>query len=247
MDEKMPVEDAFDRSAEYYDDWVRKAIPCYDEAFATAVELMPFEAGDEIRVLDLGAGTGLFSWHVSQRYGRASLVLYDVSSQMLKVAGERFSALGERASIVQADYLELDAYDAYDAVISSLSIHHLEHEDKRALFSQVYRALRDGGVFINVDQIAAPSPFLRDTYWKTWLEKVRSAGAEEEKVQESIRRRRELDHDASLADQLSWMADAGFADVDCVYKHYFIGVFHGLKPPGDAAGSAPGDVAREAS
>ena len=227
----MTIEEFFNRSADYYDDWLRKAIPYYNQVFATAVELIPFDPNDEIRVLDLGAGTGLFSWHVMQRFPRASFVLYDISLRMLDVAHERFGESKDRVSIVETDYLRLDALDTYDAIVSSFSIHHLTHVDKQRLFTLAYRALKPSGAFINIDQIAAPTPGLKDLYWYGWLEKVRSAGADEAQVQESIRRRRKLDNDATLSDQLRWLADAGFADVDCIFKHYFIGVFYGLKQP----------------
>lgn len=227
----MTIEEFFNRSADYYDDWLRKAIPYYGQVFATAVELIPFDPKDEIRVLDLGAGTGLFSWHVMQRFPRASFVLYDISLRMLDVARERFGESKDRVSIVETDYLRLDAIDTYDAIVSSFSIHHLAHVDKQRLFSLAYRALKPSGAFINIDQIQAPTPGLKDLYWYGWLEKVRSAGADEAQVQESIRRRRKLDNDATLSDQLRWLADAGFADVDCIFKHYFIGVFYGLKQP----------------
>ena len=233
----MSIEEFFNRSADYYDDWLRKAVPYYDQVFATAVELIPFDTKDEIRVLDLGAGTGLFAWHVIRRFPQARLVLYDISSQMLDVARERFAELEDRVSVVEADYLRLDALDTYDAVVSSFSIHHLAHVDKQRLFSLAYRALKSSGAFINIDQIQAPTPDLMDLYWYGWLEKVRSAGADEEQVQESIRRRRKLDNDATLSDQLRWLADAGFTDVDCIYKHYFIGVLYGRKQP--AAGPRP--------
>ncbi len=233
----MTMEEFFNRSADYYDGWLRKAVLYYDQVFATAVELIPFDPKDEIRVLDLGAGTGLFSGHVMQRFPQARFVLYDISSQMLDVARERFAEVKERVSIVETDYLRLDAIDTYDAIISSFSIHHLAHADKQRLFSLAYRALKTSGAFINIDQIQAPTPGLMDLYWYGWLEKVRSAGADEAQVQESIRRRRQLDNDATLSDQLRWLADAGFADVDCIFKHYFIGVFYGRKQP--SAGQRP--------
>ena len=227
----MTIEEFFNRSADYYDDWLRQAVLYYDQVFATAVELIPFDPKDEILVLDLGAGTGLFSWHVMQRFPRASFVLYDISQRMLDVARERFGQSKDRVSIVETDYLGLDAIDTYDAIISSFSIHHLAHVDKQRLFTLAHRALKTNGAFINIDQIAAPTPGLKDLYWYGWLEKVRSAGADEAQVQESIRRRRQLDNDATLSDQLRWLADAGFTDVDCIYKHYFIGVLYGRKQP----------------
>jgi tRNA (cmo5U34)-methyltransferase len=66
-------------------------------------------------------------------------------------------------------------------------------------------------------------------YWTTWLDKVRRNGATEEQIQASIQRRVAYDQDAPLADQLEWLRDAGFADVDCIYKNYFIGVFRAAK------------------
>ncbi len=227
----MTIEEFFNRSSDYYDEWLRKAVPHYDQVFDTAVELIPFDPSDTIRVLDLGAGTGLFSWHVMQRFPNANLALYDISFQLLDLARERFAEVKDRVSIVESDYLRLDAADTYDAIISSFSIHHLAHVEKRRLFSLANRALKPSGAFINIDQIQAPTPGLKDLYWYGWLEKVRSAGADEEQVQESIRRRRALDVDATLSDQLRWLADAGFSDVDCIYKHYFIGIFYGRKRP----------------
>lgn len=60
----MTIYQAFNESVEYYDDWVKKALPSYDEIFSVAKELTPFAPETRIDVLDLGAGTGLFSKHV---------------------------------------------------------------------------------------------------------------------------------------------------------------------------------------
>ena len=38
----------------------------------------------------------------------------------------------------------------------------------------------------------------------------------------------DLDRDAGLFEQLSWLEQAGF-DADCIYKHYFVAVFLALK------------------
>ena len=95
----MTIEEFFNRSADYYDGWLRKAILYYDQVFATAVELIPFDPKDEILVLDLGAGTGLFSWHVMQRFPRASFVLYDISSTTNARRGARKVRRVERPSL----------------------------------------------------------------------------------------------------------------------------------------------------
>lgn len=225
----MAIERAFDRTSAYYDDWVRQAIPGYDAVFRTAVELVPFPADAALRVLDLGAGTGLFSELVLRSYSRAHFVLYDLAAELLALAEQRFASQAERFRYVRGDYTELRDAEAYHLVISSLSIHHLEHEQKRDLFGAIHRALVSGGAFINVDQIRAPTPALERLYWNDWLRKVREAGAGEERIQDSVERRRTYDRDASLGEQLDWLRDAGFEDVDCVYKNYFVGVFFATK------------------
>ena len=86
----MAVEDAFDDVVSHYDDWVRKAVPKCDEFFELAASLIPFDARSSIDILDLGAGTGLFSFHVWNKYKSAKYVLCDLAPKMLSAAKQRF-------------------------------------------------------------------------------------------------------------------------------------------------------------
>lgn len=225
----MKIGQTFDESVEYYDEWVKIALPCYDEIFSVAKELIPFATDARIEVLDLGAGTGLFSMHVLQKYPNAAFVLYDVAPKMLDVARARFRESPSQFQYILDDYRYFQNSKRFDLVVSSLSIHHLTDSDKKDLFKRVYTALSNKGVFINVDQIRGPTPSLQELYWTKWLEKVREKGAAEEKISESIQRRMTYDKDALLTEQLQWLRDAGFANVDCMYKNYFIGVFVATK------------------
>lgn len=226
----MTIGKAFDQSVEYYDNWMKLALPSYQEIFATSLELIPFGTDDAIEVLDLGAGTGLFAQHVFTKYPRARFVLCDLAPKMLEVARERFRQVEDQFEYVVADYRHFQSTKRYDLVISSLSIHHLTNSEKGKLFTEVYRSLKEGGVFINVDQIKGPTAEMEKLYRTDWLDKVREKGAAEELIQASIQRRTKYDKDALLVDQLRWLSEAGFANVDCVYKNYFIGVFYAAKP-----------------
>jgi tRNA (cmo5U34)-methyltransferase len=225
----VTIEEAFNATVDYYDDWMKKALPNFDELFGVAVDLIPFDSGAHLAVLDLGAGTGLFSQQVLARYPRAGFVLFDLADKMLAVAQERFRSYPQQFRFVTRDYRTLQDVEAFDVAISSLSIHHLEDTAKAALFSAVYRALWPGGAFINVDQVRGETDWLRNLYWENWLARVRQSGVAEERIRESIDRRTTYDRDALLADQLQWLKAAGFENVDCVYKAYFVGVFFGSK------------------
>ena len=228
----MTIDEAFDASVAYYDDWMMKALPNYADIFSTALALLPFDPQAALEVLDLGAGTGLFSSHVLGKYPHANFVLVDLAEKMLGVARGRFGNDSDQFQYVLGDYRKLEGQQEYDLVISSLSIHHLEDEEKQALFGQIHTILRKGGIFINVDQIRGDTSYLRDLYWNHWLEQVHEAGFSEERIQESIERRTTYDQEARLEDQLEWLKSSGFQNVDCVYKNFFVGVFMGMKDRG---------------
>lgn len=225
----MTIDQAFNASIDYYDDWMKKALPGYDSLFASALTLIPFDSSRPIDVLDLGAGTGLFSSHVLAKYPRARFVLYDLADKMLEVARDRFQTCLSQFEFVVGDYRKLQVSQNFDLVISSLSIHHLTDDEKQALFRSIYGVLRKPGLFINIDQIRAETACLRDVYWNYWLTHVRRRESSEQRIQESIDRRVTYDQDALLMDQLLWLKDAGFVNVDCVYKDFFVGVFLAMK------------------
>ena len=223
------IAQAFDASVNYYDNWMRVALPSYDEIFTAALEQIPFEKNASVSVLDLGAGTGLFSWHILEEYPTAAFTLCDLAPKMLEIARGRFVAYPGRFTYLIEDYRQISVDQTFDLVISSLSIHHLSDRDKRALFARIYSLLEDDGLFINIDQVWGPTEYWQSRYWDQWLEKVRRSGASQDQVEASIKRRKEYDREASLADQLQWLGQVGFSQVDCVYKHAFIGVFCAFK------------------
>ena len=225
----MSVEEAFNQSAGYYDAWVRKALPGFDDLFSSALQALPFPANASIRVLDLGAGTGLFSSFILEKFPQARFTLVDLAEGMLAVARERFQAAAAQFTYTVADIRSIQLDAEFDLVISSLAIHHLGHAEKQALFRDIHAALHSPGFFLNIDQIQAPTPALSDHYWSVWLEHVRAQGASEDQIRRSIDRRQTYDRDAALHDQLAWLQDAGFDGVDILYKHHFIGLFYARK------------------
>ncbi len=228
----MSVSEAFDDVVGHYDQWIVKALPRYEELFRCAVSLIPFDQASSIDVIDLGAGTGLFSYHVRRNFKQAYFLLYDSAPEMLNAAKNRFKNSEGQIEFLEGDLRNLDDERKFDVAVSSLAIHHLDDIEKQRLFSTVYTKLRTPGVFINIDQIKAPTRRTGDLYWSTWIEYVREHKGDEEQLNASIRRRTQYDKDALLVDQIRWLSDAGFTDVDCIYKYYFVGVFYALKADG---------------
>jgi tRNA (cmo5U34)-methyltransferase len=225
----MAIDDAFNSTVDYYDQWIRKAVPGYDDIFAAALQLIPFRPDDPVRVLDLGAGTGLFSYQALDRCPKGRFVLWDVADRMLETARERFRDFPDQFSYVADDYRRLPETESFDLVISSLSIHHLSDDEKRDLFRRIHGVLTTPGMFINIDLVKGPTSFLEDLYNRDWYDKMRRAGATEDEIESGIQRRNAYDRDALMEDQLGWLREAGFTDADCVYRNYKMGLFLGMK------------------
>jgi tRNA (cmo5U34)-methyltransferase len=229
---EMAIDMAFNKTVEYYDRWIRKAVPGYEQLFAVAKELVPFASDASPEVLDLGAGTGLFSLQILEKCPLARFTLWDVAGKMLDVARERFRGHPGQFRYVTDDYRNLGNAGCFDLVISSLSIHHLEDGEKRKLFRDIHGVLGDGGIFVNIDLIRGPTPALEDFYLRNWLDKIRQAGASEEEIQAGIERRQAFDKDSTMAEQITWLSEAGFTDVDCVYRNFKMGLFYAASGSG---------------
>lgn len=234
MAETWHASEAFDEVAAGYDRWIRIAVPTYEEVYRVALEAIEDHSPVVQDVVDLGAGTGLFSAQLAIAHSTARYHLVDASEQMLNVARSRFEAMPVTASFAHHAMEDFSDHAAYDAAVSGFAIHHLEDAAKQRLFRAIYKSLRPNGVFVNIDQIRADRRF-GDTYWDHWLARVREAGGTESQIESSVRRRHAHDRDSTLEEQLRWLGEAGFV-ADCRYKHYFVGVFVAVKPDGGPLG-----------
>lgn len=223
----MRIRELFDQCATAYDQDRQKLVPEFDEFYGTAIRMIPSAAEADIRVLDLGAGTGLFAAMVAQAYPVANLHLTDISEAMLAQARQRFADNPLVTCAVQ-EHLQLSAVSEYDLVLSALSIHHLDHPDKQVLFRRIFRALQPGGMFINADQALAPTSQEEDEYERQWLTDVEANGISGSSLDQARERMRE-DKNALLSDQMTWLANSGFSNVDCWYRRFRFVVYGGTK------------------
>ena len=208
------TEQVFSATAVAYDPARARLIPSFDRFYATAVDLVPATAH---HILDLGAGTGLLSAFLCERFPQAHLHLLDNSEPMLSQARARFAG-NRNVTFALADYTTTTlASTHYDAIVSALSIHHLADELKKQLFATIHAALKPGSLFINAEQILQPTPELEEAARTNWLTEVRALGATEQQIADSLLRQTE-DRCATVADQLTWLHNAGFGDARCVFE-----------------------------
>ncbi len=227
----IPSAEAFSAHADEYTAQRRRLIPVYDEYYGAVVDVLRLVGNGGVRrVLDLGAGPGLLSAEVIAAFPDVSVDLLDASEPMLAEARQRLGAAVGAVHV--ADMAGALPAGPYDAVVSALAIHHLEHADQRALMSRVHDVLRPGGVFVNAEQVSAPTPGLTEVYEARWEEECRALGATERELTDTRERMRLHDRCIDIEPQLAWLREAGFAPVDCVYKYWRFAVMAGFKEGG---------------
>jgi tRNA (cmo5U34)-methyltransferase len=218
----------FDTTASTYDSDRSKLVPGSDTFYRWAIDLVPTAAKT---IVELGCGSGLFTVLIQDRFPTARVHAIDFSGPMLALARERLVSLFgplENITLDHADYTTSPIPQGCDAIVSSLSIHHLDDPDKQSLFRKIHAALAPGGVFINADHIAAPTAALEARYQSLWLAQVRSAGATGEQIAASLYRQQQ-DRRSPVDVQLAWMRDANFSDADCWYKENCFAVMSGSR------------------
>jgi tRNA (cmo5U34)-methyltransferase len=177
----------------------------------------------------LGAGTGLLSAFMLNKYPDAHLTLIDISDKMLDIAKTRLKRVpGVRYMLEDYTHYAAAADEKFDIIVSGLSIHHLTDEDKFSLYRNTYANLKPNGVFVNADQVLGHTAAVDSLYKSDWRCKVEASGLSRE-VLEAAYERTKLDKMTGLQTQLGWLQEIGFSDVDCVYKYFNFVVMVGRK------------------
>ena len=222
----MDLQEQFNKVSLQYDSERHKLIPCLEDFYSVTIENLNFKT-ETPHVLDLGAGTGLLSQKVLEHYPKAHIDLIDVSEKMLEVAHQRFAGIPHIHFYLE-DYTSFDIEPKYDAIISSLSIHHLDDKTKQTLYNNVFQGLKRSGTFINADQVLAHNPYLEALYSRQWKQKVESTDLSPQAI-EAAYDRINLDIRTPLYTQLTWLEECGFTNVDCLYKYYDFVVMYAEK------------------
>lgn len=210
------ISSRFNQIAQQYDEQRRFFVPRFDDFYGTCSEFLAAIKPDCKQILELGAGTGLLTKFLFAQYPDANFHLVDISEQMLAIAKERFSGMAN-FKFEEKDYSQSLPKGKFDLIASALSIHHLNANEKRSLYSNCREQLNKGGVFINFDIYNGSTPAIDAAYNKIWYEHIRQSNQEIFKKND-WRKRRELDKECTLEECLANLHQVGFSQVECIYS-----------------------------
>ena len=121
----------------------------WEEGYRLLAGMIPPETKN---LLDLGCGTGLELDALFRLRKDISVTGIDLCQAMLEKLREKHP----QVLAVRGDYFTADlGREVYDCIISFESLHHFSGEKKLGLFKKIYEALKPGGVYLEVDYLAA--------------------------------------------------------------------------------------------
>ncbi len=246
-----PITQVWDEaSSAVFIDRGRVYTPRREEIAGVFCDLIPAGEEDAFCGAELGTGTGWLSEAILSRYPRARMIGLDGSEAMRAETAKTLARFGDRAE-VRPFRLEERAWletlpDGLRCVVSSLVIHHLDGDGKRRLFAEIAAKLEPGGALLVCDVVLPANDWGRRQMARGWdaeterqsLEMTGNAAAFERFTAEQWNFYRfpdpddEVDKPSTTLDQLRWLAEAGFVDIDVFWARAGHVLFGGYRPVG---------------
>lgn len=169
------------------------------------------------RVLDLGTGDGRLLSLVLLKNPNIEGIALDFSDPMISQAKKRFIK-DSRVKIIKHDFsIPLpESLGSFDAVISSLAIHHLENSRKKQLYTEIFNHLNTNGIFCNLEHVSSAT----DSLHLKFLEATGFTLQTEDPSNILL----------DVETQLQWLRQIGFIDVDCYWKWLEMALLVGFRP-----------------
>ena len=223
----------------------RGAIPFATEQLNIMLKLLSHLNNEVSSFIDIGAGDGILSHLLLERYNSANGVLVDFSLPMIEAAKNRLVKYKDRIQIINADISNKNWQEkiftnistTVDAIISGYCIHHLPHGRKYELYQEIYNHLSPNGIFINIEHVASKSTwgekisddmFIESLYS---FETVNNSNKTIEAVGIEFQNRPDKKDNILLSPetQCEWLREIGFKNVDVYFKCCELAVFSGMK------------------
>jgi tRNA (cmo5U34)-methyltransferase len=187
-------------------------------------DLLPFDDDQEFTFLDLGAGTGAASRAILERHPRATAILADFSAQMMAAGEPQMLPFAGRYRTVEFD-MTTGEWPAgvpaqFDAIVTSMCVHHLTDERKQGLFGEIFDHLVPGAWYFNYDPASAPDSAVEQIWQRVGNRENPEAAhrRQHRTAEEQARWENHVRYIIPLDLQLDFLRSAGFAGIDVFWK-----------------------------
>ena len=211
-----------------YDREIRRLVPHYDEMVAEGLSVLEALVAPDARIVDLGTGTGRLAEALAAALPHARVLAVDVDPRMLEAARGRLAHFGERVELLEQSFFE--PLPACDAVVASLSLHHVDELDRKvAVHRTIHDALAPGGVLVVLEATVSADPRLRARTFARWATAMAEHGIDAATAHQHFRSWSKEERYFSIADELDALGRAGFAHPECFWRKGPVSVYGSIK------------------
>jgi len=190
----------------------------------------------------------LLSYEIAKKSPFYEMHCYDGSPLMLENAKKHLSRLPNKAHFEMFDLNDFEQSKfpkSFQAVVSSLAIHHLEDKRKQELFKYINDLLPHNGLFVVVDVILpscleAVKIAAEDWDIAAYKQSIDVTGSfDAYKIFQDDKwniyhywddkEYMAYDKPASLYNQLKWLDNAGFSKIDVLWLYAGHAIYYGIK------------------
>ena len=144
--------DFFDARAEGYEEHMFTYVGSADIYYKETARCFPVMK--DMRLLDLGCGTGLELDELFPLMPDLQVTGVDMADKMLDILRKKHA--GRAMTLIQGDYLTVPLEgDYFDAAVAVQTMHHFRDPEKLTLYRKIRDALKPGGLYVETDYIAA--------------------------------------------------------------------------------------------
>ena len=223
---------------------VRGGLPLAAEQIDLMLRVIEASGAPVERFADLGCGNGILAGAILGRHPAARATLVDFSDPMIEQARAHLSAYAANLRLVMADLSASDWVRSvedqtpFDVIVSGYAIHHQPDQRKRQLYGEVFGLLRPGGLFLNLEHVASPTPWVESISNELFVDTIHAFHAkngsaksrEDVAIEYVFRPDKKLNLLTPVERQCGWLRELGFEDVDCYFKVFELALFGGRRP-----------------
>lgn len=214
----------------------------------TLLQLIPAQTDEVFTIAELASGGGELARAILERYPLCHYIALDGSAMMRDHLGAVLAPFADRVEILPFTLEDLEwrtaLPDPLRCVLSSLCVHHLSDEGKRQLFNAMAVCLEPGGALLLADIIEPATSRIAKLFAQQYDEIVQRQslerygdlrGYEEFRTLEwnyfiyDYGKPNAFDQPSLLSDQLRWLSEAGFTQVDCYWMQAGHAVYGGFR------------------
>lgn len=235
-------------NSETFLDYGELFVPDRPTQTATLLGLVPASVDESFTIAELASGGGELATAMLTQYPHCRYIAFDGSATMRERLAKVLAPFSERVEIRPFELAEqgwrATLPTPLRCVVSSLCVHHLSHEGKQQLFRDMATHLEPGGALLLADIIRPATSRIADLFAHQYDETVRQQSLAIYSDLRGYEQFRQMhwnyfiydyndpdsyDQPSLLSDQLCWLSEAGFSQVDCYWMRAGHAVYGGFR------------------